>query len=77
MVDNLASVDSLIYGQSISGFSGTGLAGNSSAYSHQMTKELLVLFGGTGEIGDVFARDNQDMDVRDWIDVVECHALVV
>jgi len=77
VIDNLTSVDSLVYGQAIAGFGGTGLARYPSAHSHQASKQLLVLFGGTGEVGDVLARDNQDMDVCDWIDVIESHALIV
>lgn len=77
VVDELTGVDSLVDSEAVTTFSGAKLASDPGTNTQQVPQQWFVLFGRTREIGDVFARDYQGVDVGERVDVVEREALVV
>tara|TARA_B100000749_G_C18317159_1_gene419221 strand:- start:114 stop:506 length:393 start_codon:yes stop_codon:yes gene_type:complete len=77
VVDYLSGIDALVHGESISAFSDAKSNGDPGTNAKQMTKQRFMLFGSTRDVGDVFARHYQHMDIGERVDVVEGKALIV
>ena len=77
VVDYLSGIDALVHGESISTFGDAKSNSDPGTNAKQMTKQRFMLFGSTRDVGDVFARHYQHMDVGERVDVVEGKALIV
>ena len=77
VIDDLPGVDSLVDGEPVSAFSYAKLAGDPCTNPQNVSKQRLVLFGCARQVGHVFPRHYQDVDICERVDVVESKAPVI